>query len=87
MNNSGNLENMMYGVGKQWIQIFSLVGRELEHMRGISWDRRNEKLLGFEAINKVVSNGGKFSCLCNKNIVAIDVDDIQDFKKAKKIIL
>lgn len=87
MNKAGNLENLMYGVGKEWIQIFSLVGRELEQMRAITWDRRNEKLLGFEAINKVVSNGGNFSCLCNKNIVALDVDDVQDFKKAKKIIL
>lgn len=87
INKEGKLENLMYGVGQEWIQIFSLVGRELEQMRGIAWDRRNEKLLGFEAINKVVSNGGKFSCLCNKHIVALDVDDIQDFKKAKKIIL
>lgn len=87
INESGDLENLMYGVGKEWIQIFSLAGKELEQMRRISWDRRNEKLLGFEAINKIVSSGGNFSCLCNKNIVALDVDDMQDFKKAKKIIL
>ena len=87
VNDKGTLENLMYGVGKEWIQIFSLVGEELDRMRSICWDRRNEKLLGFEAINKIVSAGGTFSCLTNKNIVALDVDDIQDFKKAKKIIL
>lgn len=87
INEFGHLENLMYGVGKHWIQIFSLVGKELDLLRSITWDKKNEKLLGFEAINKAISSGGSFSCITNKNIVALDIDNVQDFKKAKKIIL
>ncbi len=84
---NGKLENLMYGVGKQWIQIFSLVGRELSIAKKLSWDRRNEKLLGFETINKIIDSGGKFQCIYNKNIIANDVDTVRDFKKIRGIVL
>ncbi len=73
--------------GKLWIQIFSLVGRELSIAKKLSWDRRNEKLLGFETINKIIDSGGKFQCIYNKNIIANDVDTVRDFKKIRGIVL
>ena len=80
------LENMMYDLPHKWSQIAFFKGVELEMLKKISWDKENYNMFGFEAINKILSQGGKFKCILNKNAKCIDIDSSKDLAYVGEII-
>lgn len=81
----GFLAHMMYDLPQKWSQIIFLRGKELELFKKIAFHKNNRKLFGFEAINKVIEEGGKIQCITRKGINVVDVDTSKDLAVAKTI--
>jgi len=86
INNHGNLEHMMYDLPHKWSQIAYFQGKELDYLKEIVWNKNNNKLFGFEVINRIIEKGGRFSCEYDKDIKIVDVDTSKDIQKARQII-
>lgn len=86
VNNRGNLENMMYDLPLKWNQILYLTGNDLDRFKKIVWDKRNKKLFGFEAINKLINRGCRIKCIENPEALVTDIDTSRDLEKARKIL-
>jgi len=86
INGKGNLEHMMYDLPHKWAQMAYFQGKELNYLKQIVWNRNNNKLFGFEVINKIIEKGGQFACRYAKDIEIVDVDTSKDIQKARKIL-
>ena len=86
INQKGNLEHMMYDLPQKWSQIAYFQGNELNYLKQIVWNRNNNKLFGFEIINKIIEKGGQFECKHVENVQVVDVDTSKDIQKARKIL-
>lgn len=86
INDEGNLENMMYDLPHKWSQIAYFQGEELDYLKEVVWDRNNNKLFGFEIINKIIEKGGRFKCDYIKDIKIVDVDTSKDIQRATQIL-
>lgn len=80
------LENMMYDLPEKWGQMLFLRGSELKIFKRIVYNYENFQIFGFEAINKVISTGGKFKKISDDSIKIIDIDNVKDLEKVKGII-
>ncbi len=85
-NNKGMLENMMYDLPSKWGQIAFFKGRELDMLKRVCWNENNYKMFGFEAINKIIDDGGKFKCVQNPACKCIDIDNSKDLNSIGDII-
>ena len=83
---NNNIENIMYGIQKKWAQIAFLTGKELQLAQMMFCDRENDNLFGFEILNKIIDNGGKFLNVEPKNIKANDIDSFKDIQLIRKIL-
>ena len=80
------LTNMMYGLPEKWGQIMFLTGKELRLFQEIMvFNSMAYKWFGFEVLNQVISEGGRFRTFAPKNAVSIDVDTSKDIHKAQQI--
>tara|TARA_R110000824_G_scaffold398670_1_gene602987 strand:+ start:7508 stop:8221 length:714 start_codon:yes stop_codon:yes gene_type:complete len=86
VNNRGNLENMMYDLPLKWNQLLYLKGNDLDRFKKIVWDKKNKKLFGFEAINKLINRGCRIKCIENPDVLVTDIDTSKDLEKARKIL-
>jgi len=86
INEEGNLENMMYDLPHKWSQIAYFQGEELDYLKEVVWDRTNNKLFGFEIINKIIEKGGRFKCDYIEDIKIVDVDTSKDIQRATQIL-
>jgi len=86
INEKGNLEHLMYDLPHKWSQIAYFQGKELAYLKEIVWNRNNNRLFGFEIINKVIEKGGRFKCDYIKDIKIVDVDTSKDIQKARQIL-
>ena len=82
----GLLQHMMYDLPQKWSQIIFLKEKELELFKKIAFNKKNKKLFGFEAINKVIEEGGQIRCALHKDINVIDVDTSKDLAAAKTMV-
>ena len=87
IDSNNQLINLMYDLPIKWGQISLFVNKELELLKTLCWDEKNYKRFGFEIINEIIQQGGKFQCIRNKNIKIIDIDNSKDIQKAKEILL
>ena len=83
----GYLTNLMYDLPMKWGQIATFMDEELKLFKQLCWDEKNNTKFGFEIINQIISRGGKFKCIQNKNIKIVDIDNSKDIQKAKEILL
>ena len=81
------LRNLMYDLPIKWGQISIFVGKELNLLKRICWNEKNKTKFGFEVINEIIQQGGKFQCIQNDSIKIIDIDNSKDIQKAKEILL
>lgn len=81
------LRNLMYDLPIKWGQISVFVGKELQILKQLCWDEKNKTKFGFEVINEIIQQGGRFKCIKNDNIKIIDIDNSKDIQKAKEILL
>ena len=80
------LEYMMFDLENKWGHIIYLTSKELTIFKKIIWNKQNEKKFCFEIINDVLSQGGKFKCIINKDIRVMDIDTSKDLNKAQEFI-
>lgn len=85
ISNKENLEYMMFDLSNKWGQILFLTGKELRLFKKIVSNRNNDRKFCFEIINEVLNQGGKFKCIVDKDIIAIDIDTSKDLKKAQEL--
>jgi len=86
VNARGAVENMMYDLPTKWGQISFVKGRELRLLKQICWNPNNYNMFGFEAINHIISNGGKLKGCHDPKARVIDVDTNKDLEKVRSII-
>jgi len=86
INSKGYLEYMMFDLHNKWGHIIYLTSKELTIFKKIIWNKQNEKKFCFEIINDVLSQGGKFKCIINKDIRVMDIDTSKDLNKAQEFI-
>lgn len=87
IDNNNQLINLMYDLPNKWGQIAFFINKELELLKQLCWDDKNNSKFGFEIINKIMDRGGKFQCVQHKNIHIVDIDSSKDIEKAKEILL
>jgi len=79
------LVNMMYGLPNKWGQMMFLTGKELELFKSIVTTQKCARWFGFEMINEIMKQGGKFRAFTPKNAASIDVDTSKDIIRAQEI--
>lgn len=80
------LQYMSYGLSPKWAQIVLLTGVELQLAKNICWNSNYFNHFGFELINEIMAQGGKFKVIQPYKIKVNDVDSPQDLNIARKII-
>ena len=73
-------------VPNKWAQIAYITGKELEIFKKVSWDKKNSRFFGFEAINKVIEKGGEFASVSPRGMMVTDVDTSKDLVASNKIL-
>ena len=81
------VSNLMYDLPIKWSQIGIFMDKELKLLKRLAWEEKNQNKFGFEIINQIIEQGGKFKCISNKNIKIVDIDNSKDIQKAKEILL
>lgn len=78
----GEASVLSYGLEKKWCQIAFFTGRELDLLRNVfnKFNETNKKMLSFELINRIISDGGKFKCIEPKSMKILEIDTIKDVK-------
>ena len=79
------LVNMMYGLPNKWGQMMFLTGNELNLFKSIVTTQNCSRWFGFEMINEIMKEGGKFRAYTPKNALSIDVDTSKDIVRAEEI--
>ena len=77
--------NMMYGLPDKWGQIMFLTGKELVLFKSIVTSQDCSRMFGFEMINEIIKQNGKFRGFTPKNAVSIDIDTSKDINRAREI--
>jgi choline kinase len=85
-NERGNLENIMYDLPCKWSQITMFMDNELSMLKNYCWSRSCDQWFGFEVINKIIDNRGRFKSIRNDKAKVIDIDNIRDLERAKNEI-
>jgi len=86
VNSKGKIENMMYDLDNKWGQILFLKGKELKMFKEACWNPENYNMFGFEAINKVIEQGGDIIACSNEKAKVIDIDSSKDLEKVSNIL-
>lgn len=79
------VRNMMYGLPNKWGQIIFITGHELRLFKEQMVNKNSYRHLGFEIINSIISNGGKFKAVKPKNMMITDIDTSKDITTGKLI--
>ncbi len=80
------VENLMYDLPNKWGQISFFKGRELKLLKEICWTPHNFNMFGFEAINQIINNGGKFTSCSDPGVTILDIDTNKDLEKALTLV-
>ena len=78
----GKLSVLSYGLEKKWCQIAFFTGKELSLLRNIfnKFNQTDKKMLSFELLNQIISDGGSFKCIEPKHMKILEIDTIKDAK-------
>lgn len=77
---NNRIANLFYQLESKWAQISYFTGLELTMLKDIANEGFSSSWFGFEAINKIIDNGGNFKAFAPKNAKAIDIDCSADLK-------
>jgi choline kinase len=80
------VENVMYDLPNKWAQIGFFTGLELSMLKSICYDRDNNMKYGFEALNEIIDNGGRFVPMSPEGMMVNDIDNSKDIKIGQSII-
>lgn len=76
--NHSILENIYYELPNKWGQIAYYTGKELSLLKKIVFNRENNKMYGYEIINKIIDLGGIFRVIEPPNTYIQDIDTAKD---------
>lgn len=82
---NNRLTNMMYGLPDKWGQMVFLTGKELYLFKKIVTSKDCSRYFGFEMINEIMADGGKFRAYTPKNAESLDIDTSKDIDRALPI--
>ena len=80
------IEHFCYNLLPKWAQVSFFVKRELKLLQGIAWNKEKERLFSFEALNEIITKGGRLCPLFIKRGNVIDIDSSKDLNLARQII-
>ena len=80
------VEHFCYNLQPKWAQVSFFVKKELKLLQSIVWNKEKERLFSFEALNEIITKGGKLYPLFIKKGVVIDIDSSKDLNMARQII-
>lgn len=80
------VEHLYYDLPQKWAQVSLFMGKELRLLKNIAWNVDKNKWYLFEAINEIISKGGRFLSYKNNNLRVADMDSIKDLEKIKTIV-
>ena len=72
--------NLSFGLKHKWCQIAYLHGRELTYLEDITIQDNHEKWFGYEAINKVIEEGGRFAGSEPNGMRIFEIDSPKDLQ-------
>lgn len=73
--------NLSFGLKNKWCQITYLHGRELKMLEEISIQDEHERWFGYEAINKVIEEGGRFVGVEPSGMKIFEIDSPKDLQR------
>lgn len=74
----GEIKNFSFGLDCKWGQIVYLSGKEFDIMRNISVKTECSQWLGYEGLNYIISQGGRFLYVKPDKINLIEIDVAKD---------
>ena len=83
---NNELKQIFYKLPNRWAQISFFINKELRILQSICWNNNNYNKFGFEAINDIISRGGKFAAHSPDKMKLIDIDNYKDLETASKLI-
>lgn len=81
----GRVTQFNYGLTTKWAQIAYLTKTELSLFKRIACSCEAKKWFGFEALNKVISMGGKLKVIEPNRMRIVEVDTTQNLDRARMI--
>jgi choline kinase len=78
-----NISNLSFGLPKRWGQIAYIKDRELDILKQVCYNENTHRWFGYELLNEVINNGGKFDGYIVPNCILTEIDTYQDLQKAK----
>lgn len=75
-----------YGLNNQWNKMIFLRDKELDLFKDYVFDSENNKMLGHDAINYVLDNGGNIRAINPKNTLVYEINNYKDVAKGFKAI-
>lgn len=85
LNQNGNkLESLYYDLPTKWAQVAFYQGLELELLKKVCFDKKNEKMFGYQCINSILNMDGYFTVECPRNAIAFDIDTTYDLSYVRK---
>jgi choline kinase len=81
-----NVENIFYEIPNKWGQIAYFTGKELSLLKKIVFNRENNKMFGYEIINKIIDMGGNFKAIRPIETYIQDIDTAKDLLLVEKYI-
>lgn len=81
-----HVEQMMFGINQnRWSQMFFVTGNELKLWRKFLYNRAKDNRYGFESLNYVMDNNGKFLADKPQGSSVVNIFSYADLQKAKKL--
>jgi choline kinase len=78
--------NMLPDLPTKWCQIGVFCGKELDKLKKYCWSDNRKKYFGFEIINEIIEDGGRFESVTSKSLKITDVDCPKDLNIAREMI-
>lgn len=85
VDSNGYINVISYDLSPKWAQIVYLTGVELEMAKNFVHNGLFSNLFGFEILNKIINNGGKFLAYTPKGIMVRDIDTFTDLLNVRSV--
>lgn len=79
----GHVTNLSFGLKTKWAQIAYFIGEELEIFKETALKKECVQWFGYEAINRVLENGGVIRPVTSRYNKMIEIDVAKDLEKIK----
>lgn len=82
---NGNAVHFTYGAFPRWAQAVALEGVELELYRNIAAQDRCARWFAYEVLNAIIDQDGRFAVAHPSRMSLVEIDQIQDVIRARRL--